>query len=208
MIRSAVLRIGKRSLSSKTTVITTPIFYVNAKPHIGHYYSMTLADVYNRWLKLSGESTFFTTGTDEHGLKVQTAASIAGLDPKTFCDGLSQKFRDLASVGNIQHDRFIRTTDPDHLEAVQFFWKTLEEKGHIYKGKHSGWYSVSDECFYSETEIEEVDGKMVAKETGAAVVYETEENYFFRLREHQQRLVQFLEANPTFFAGELGHQRP
>ncbi|KAG7930572.1 hypothetical protein KL934_004645 [Ogataea polymorpha] len=198
MIRSSILRIGRRCFSSEAVVITTPIFYVNAKPHIGHYYSMTLADVYNRWLKLSGESTFFTTGTDEHGLKVQTAAAVAGMDPKTFCDGLSQKFRELASVGNIHYDRFIRTTDPDHLEAVQFFWRTLEEKGHIYKGKHCGWYSVSDECFYAETEIEEVDGKMVAKETGATVVHETEENYFFRLSEHQQRLVQFLEDNPSF----------
>ncbi|KAH3661868.1 hypothetical protein OGAPHI_006047 [Ogataea philodendri] len=201
MIRSQIIISTRRFLStavSKKTVVTTPIFYVNSKPHIGHYYSMTLADVYNRWLKFNGESTYFTTGTDEHGLKVQTAAQAIGKDPKLFCDGLSAKFKELAATGDINYDRFIRTTDPDHLTAVQHFWTVLKENGHIYKGEHSGWYSVSDECFYTDQDVEEVDGKMVAKETGASVAFESEQNYFFRLSSFQDRLIQLLESNPSF----------
>ncbi|GME88200.1 unnamed protein product [[Candida] boidinii] len=121
---------SRRYVSTKAHYITTPIFYVNAKPHLGHFYSMTLADVYNRWNKFNGRETFFTTGTDEHGLKVQNAAAAAdNTDPKLFCDRLSDKFKELAGIGDIKYDRFIRTTDPDHLESVNAFWKIVWDKG-------------------------------------------------------------------------------
>lgn len=194
--------IPRRGLSRDANYITTPIFYVNAKPHLGHFYSMTLADVQNRWTKFQNRETFFTTGTDEHGLKVQAAAAKAGEDPKAFCDGLSRKFKDLAKLGEIDYDRFIRTTDPDHLEAVKQFWYTVWDKGYIYKGKHSGWYSVSDEAFYTDPDVEEITEngktKMVSKETGSEVNYEGEENYFFKMSLFQDRLIEFYEANRQF----------
>lgn len=195
---------ARRFLSKDANYITTPIFYVNAKPHLGHFYSMTLADVQNRWTKFNGRESFFTTGTDEHGLKVQNAAAKAGVQPKPFCDGLSNKFKDLAKLGEIDYDRFIRTTDPDHLEAVNHFWKTVWDKGLIYKGKHSGWYSISDECFYTEPDIEEVvdektgKKKMVSKESGSEVNFESEENYFFKMGQFQDQLIEYFEAHPKF----------
>ncbi|GMG24543.1 unnamed protein product [Ambrosiozyma monospora] len=193
-----------RFISTTANYITTPIFYVNAKPHLGHFYSMTLADVQNRWTKFNDRETFFTTGTDEHGLKVQNAAAKKNIDPKLFCDDLSDKFKDLAKLGNIEYDRFIRTTDPDHLDAVNYFWQLVWDKGYIYKGEHSGWYSISDEAFYPEVDIEEVidaktgEKKMVSKETGSEVNFEKEENYFFKLSAFQDQLIEFLEKNPDF----------
>ena len=194
----------KRCLSKNANYITTPIFYVNAKPHLGHFYSMTLADVQNRWMKFNNRETFFTTGTDEHGLKVQLAAQKAGLPPKQFCDGLSQKFKDLARIGEIEYDRFIRTTDPDHIKAVTSFWNVVQKTGCIYEGQHSGWYSISDEAFYTDTDIEEaVDGKtgkkmMVSKETGSEVIFQSEDNYFFRISEFQDSLIKFYNSHPDF----------
>ncbi len=194
----------KRSLSKNANYITTPIFYVNAKPHLGHFYSMTLADVQNRWTKFNNRESFFTTGTDEHGLKVQLAAEKAGLPPKEFCDGLSQKFKDLASIGEIDYDRFIRTTDPDHIKAVTSFWNAMQSTGCIYEGQHSGWYSISDEAFYTETDIEDVvdektgSKKMVSKETGSEVNFQSEDNYFFKIGEFQDSLIEFYRGHPDF----------
>lgn len=193
-----------KPLNPKTIYTTTPIFYVNAKPHLGHFYSMTLADVRNRWCKLNKKDTFFTTGTDEHGLKVQNAAQAANIDPKLFCDNLAAKFKELAAIGNIKYDRFIRTTDPDHYAAVNHFWNVVNKNNFIYKGRHSGWYSVSDETFYAETDIEEsTDEKtgekiMISKETSSTVVYQSEDNYFFKLSAFQEQLLQYLRENPDF----------
>ena len=193
-----------KSLNAKTIYTTTPIFYVNAKPHLGHFYSMTLADVRNRWCKLNKSDTFFTTGTDEHGLKVQNAAQAAKIDPKLFCDNLAAKFKELAVVGNIKYDRFIRTTDPDHYAVVNHFWNVVNKNTFIYKGRHSGWYSVSDETFYAETDIEEsTDEKtgekiMISKETSSSVVYQSEDNYFFKLSAFQKQLLQYLKEKPDF----------
>lgn len=193
-----------KPLTKSAVYTTTPIFYVNAKPHLGHFYSMTLADVRNRWCKFNDKETFFTTGTDEHGLKVQNAAQLANVDPKIFCDGLASKFKELAKLGNINYDRFIRTTDQDHYEAVNYFWKTVEKNNFIYKGRHSGWYSVSDETFFSETDIEEIidekSGKkiMVSKETQNEVTFQSEDNYFFKLSEFQIKLLDYIKSNPDF----------
>lgn len=193
-----------KPLSALTIYTTTPIFYVNAKPHLGHFYSMTLADVRNRWCKLNKRDTFFTTGTDEHGLKVQNAAQAANIDPKIFCDSLAAKFKELAKLGNIKYDRFIRTTDPDHYAAVNHFWNVVNENNYIYKGRHSGWYSVSDETFYADSDVvkstDEKTGEeiTISKETSSTVVYQSEDNYFFKLSAFQQKLLAYIKANPDF----------
>ncbi|CAE6514677.1 unnamed protein product [Rhizoctonia solani] len=175
--------------SLKPYFVTTPIFYPNADPHIGHLYSMVLADILARYSRLRHplREVVFSTGTDEHGLKIQRAARNEGISPEELCDRLSLRFKVLASKSNITYTRFIRTTDEDHELAVKRFWKQLVERGYIYEGRHSGWYSVSDECFYPKSQIEEVtDSKtgesyMVSKETGQRVEWFKEGNYMFRL---------------------------
>ncbi|AWU77742.1 uncharacterized protein C5L36_0D04690 [Pichia kudriavzevii] len=200
-----------KPLTKLAVYTTTPIFYVNAKPHLGHFYSMTLADVRNRWCKLNNRETFFTTGTDEHGLKVQNAAQAANTDPKCFCDDLADKFKELAKLGQIKFDRFIRTTDLDHYNAVNQFWNTVNANGYIYKGIHSGWYCVSDETFYPENDImESVDPKtgkkiMISKETQNEVVFQSEENYFFKLSNFQNKLLDFLKKNKNFIQPKKYH---
>jgi len=196
-----LLRLGSitRRYSTKPFYVTSPIFYVNAKPHLGHLYSMALCDIRSRWEKLdSTKQAYFLTGTDEHGLKIQAVAEAKGVSPKVLVDDVSQNFKVLAEKLNIKYDRFIRTTDPDHVETVKYFWKLMESKGLIYQGSHSGWYSVSDETFYPETQIEEVDGRMISKETKNEVVYQDEVNYFFKLSHFQQQLIDHLENNPEF----------
>ncbi|ABN64378.2 methionyl-tRNA synthetase, mitochondrial [Scheffersomyces stipitis CBS 6054] len=199
---------GIRFASSKPFYVSTPIFYVNASPHLGHLYSMLLADTRTRWEKLDPKkSAYFLTGTDEHGLKIQTAAEKSGLSPKQLVDSVSQNFKVLAEKFNVDYDRFIRTTDTDHTEVVQFFWNMMMEKGFIHEGSHSGWYSVSDETFYPETQIEEVvdengTKKMVSSESRSEVVFQEEENYFFKLSDFQDQLISFLEKNPKFILPE------
>ncbi|AOA63074.1 Mitochondrial methionyl-tRNA synthetase [Komagataella phaffii CBS 7435] len=190
--------VGAYLSSASKYFITTPIFYVNAAPHLGHLYSMLLCDFQKRWLDLKETPNYFTTGTDEHGLKVQIAAELNKTDPRLFCDNLSNKFKHLAQISDIQYDRFIRTTDADHLATVRQFWETVWKNGYIYKGKHSGWYSVSDETFYPESQVEQRDGKTVSTETGSEVVYESEENYFFKLSAFQSQLIDLYKANPQF----------
>jgi methionyl-tRNA synthetase len=179
---------------------TTPIFYVNANPHLGHLYSMLLADTRTRWEKLTpGAATFFTTGTDEHGLKVQAVAEAQGVAPQALVDRVSQNFKRLADDMQIDYDRFIRTTDADHVQAVQEFWRQMQQRGLLYRGTHAGWYSVSDETFYPEQQIERrADGRMVSRETGAEVVHQTETNWFFRLGQFRLQLIAHLEAHPHF----------
>lgn len=193
------------SSATKPFYITSPIFYVNARPHLGHLYSMLLCDTRNRWEKLDpNKLSFFLTGTDEHGLKIQTAAEKLGMTPKDLTDQVSTNFKNLGQKVNIAYDRFIRTTDEDHVKTVQYFWSVMEEKGFLYQGSHSGWYAVSDETFYPATQIEEMvdpttgEKKMISKETKNEVVYQEETNYFFRLSHFQDRLIAFLESNPDF----------
>lgn len=194
--------------------ITSPIFYPNAKPHLGHLYSSLLCDVQCRWNKLLGKDTLFTTGTDEHGLKIQSAAEQKGYqNPKEFVDQLCKHFIELDRTADIEFTRFIRTTDPDHVENTKKLWTLCWENGHIYKGEHKGWYSVSDETFYPDSkvvtanedgELKPFDGifdpncKYVNTESGNEVVYQTETNYFFRLSAFQKPLIEFMRRNPTF----------
>ena len=173
--------------------ITTPIYYVNDRPHIGHAYTSIACDVLARFMRLSGRKVHFLTGTDEHGQKVEKSAVTAGVDPKSFTDKVSQQFRDLAGQLNISNDDFIRTTEPRHIKSAQEVWKRMQERGHIYLGSYAGWYAVRDEAYYQESEL--VNGKAP---TGADVEWVEEPSYFFDLSKWQQPLLDFYEKNPDF----------
>ena len=173
--------------------ITTPIYYVNDKPHIGHAYTTLACDALARFKRLDGYDVMFLTGTDEHGQKVQKSAEEKGIDPKDFTDQVSQNFRDLTSLLNFTNDDFIRTTEERHHKACQLLWNTLIDNGDIYLGSYAGWYAVRDEAFYSESEI--VDGKAPS---GAPVEWVEEPSYFFRLSAYQDKLLAHYEANPEF----------
>lgn len=176
--------------------ITTPIYYVNDKPHIGHAYTSTACDVLARFMRLSGREVFFLSGTDEHGQKVEQSAEKKGIPPQQFVDEVSVSFTELLDLLQISNDKFIRTTEEAHKESVQHLWKALVEKGYIYKGTYSGWYSVRDECFYNDSEL--IDGKAP---TGAEVEWVAkEESYFFKLSEFEDKLLEYYDANPDFIA--------
>ncbi|MBT7583163.1 MAG: methionine--tRNA ligase, partial [Kordiimonadaceae bacterium] len=175
--------------------ITTPIYYVNDIPHIGHAYTTLACDYLARFKRLDGFDVMFLTGTDEHGQKVEKSAEAAGMTPIELCDKVSQRFRELADFMNYSHDDFIRTTEERHKISCQALWTKLEENGHIYLDKYAGWYSVRDEAFYGEGELEEKDGEKVAP-TGAPVEWVEEESYFFRLSAWEDRLLEFYENLP------------
>ncbi|HUZ71624.1 MAG TPA: methionine--tRNA ligase [Stellaceae bacterium] len=175
--------------------LTTPIYYVNDSPHIGHAYTTVATDALARFLRLDGRDVMFLTGTDEHGQKVDKAARAAGIAPQEFCDRVSQNFRAMAQLMNISNDDFIRTTEPRHIRASQALWDELQRRGEIYLGKFAGWYSVRDEAFFDESEL--VNGKAP---TGAEVEWVEEENYFFRLSAWQDRLMAHYERHPEFIA--------
>ncbi|MGH7089905.1 MAG: methionine--tRNA ligase, partial [Stellaceae bacterium] len=175
--------------------LTTPIYYVNDAPHIGHAYTTVATDALARFMRLDGRDVMFLTGTDEHGQKVDKSARAASEDPQAFCDRVSRNFRDMGRLMDISNDEFIRTTEPRHTAASQALWRELERRGEIYLGKFVGWYSVRDEAFYDEGEL--VDGKAP---TGAEVEWVEEENYFFRLSAWQDRLLEHYARYPDFIA--------
>ena len=184
----------------KNFYLTTPIYYPSAKPHMGHAYSSISADVIARFKRIEGYNVNFLTGTDEHGLKIQRAAEKQQKDPKNFCDEISRNFIDLAKKLNLTNTDFIRTTEDRHKKTVSKLWNILEEKKEIYISKYSGWYSVSDEAFYNEDEIEtKADGK-VSKVSGSKVEWMEEESYFFKLSKWQEPLLKYYEDNPDFIA--------
>ncbi len=186
----------------KTFYITTPIYYPSGKPHMGHAYSSIVADFFARFKRIQGHKVFFLTGTDEHGQKIQRSAEKAKMDPQTFCDQISKTFFNLSKVLNLSNDDFIRTTENRHKKSVLNLWKILEKKNEIYLSKYSGWYSVSDEAFYSDDEIEEIDNKKVAKSSGSLVEWVEEESYFFKLSKWQKSLLNFYNENPNFILPE------
>jgi methionyl-tRNA synthetase len=180
--------------------VTTPIFYVNGAPHIGHAYAVVAADVMARWKRLDGYEVFFLTGTDEHGQKVEQAARDAGLDPQGFTDRISAEFQDMARVMGASNDDWIRTTEPRHKVSTAELWRRIQAAGDIYLGHYEGWYAVRDEAFYDEEElVTRPDGTRLAP-TGAPVAWMQEPSYFFRLSAWQDRLLKFYEENPDFIA--------
>jgi len=180
--------------------LTTPIYYVNGAPHIGHAYTSIAADVLARFKRLDGYDVFFLTGTDEHGQKVEKAAAEAGLDPQAFADRVSADFQDMSARMGLSNDDFIRTTEARHKRTCTELWKRLQERGEIYLGAYEGWYAVRDESFYDESELTtRPDGMRVAP-TGAPVEWVREPSYFFRLSQWQDRLLAHYEANPEFIA--------
>ncbi len=178
--------------------ITTPIYYPSGKPHMGHAYSSIVADVFARFKRIDGFDVHFLTGTDEHGLKIQRAAEKNKMEPLLFCNKISQTFKDLSKILNLSNSDFIRTTEPRHIKSVQHLWNLLEKNGDIYLSKYSGWYSVSDEAFYDENEIEIKDDKKISITSGSPVEWVEEESYFFKLSKWQKKLLEYYENNPDF----------
>ncbi len=188
---------------SKNYYITTPIYYPSAKPHMGHAYSSIIADFLARFKRIDGFDVNFLTGTDEHGLKIQRAAENKGLETLKFCDEISKTFKDLSKTLNLTNTDFIRTTEDRHKKSVQNLWKELEKNDDIYLSKYSGWYSVSDEAFYTEDETEELDGKKIAKSSKSPVEWMDEESYFFRLSKWEKSLLDYYENNPDFISPKV-----
>ena len=184
----------------KNFYITTPIYYPSAKPHMGHAYSSIIADFFARFKRMDGFDVSFLTGTDEHGLKIERAAKKKGINTLQFCDEISQTFKDLSKILNLTNTDFIRTTEDRHKLSVQNLWKELEKNEDIYLSKYSGWYSVSDEAFYTEDEIEEVEGKKQAVSSKSPVEWMDEESYFFKLSKWEKPLLEHYEKNPNFIS--------
>ncbi len=182
----------------KRFYVTTPIYYVNAAPHIGHAYTTIVADVVNRFYKLMGYETFFLTGTDEHGDKIAQAAREAGLEPKDYVDKISKLFMDLWPRLNISNNYFIRTTDENHKKVVQYILQKVYDAGDIYFGSYRGLYCVGCERFYTEREL--VNGK--CPDHDKEPIIREEENYFFRMSKYQDWLVKYIEDNPDFIQPE------
>jgi methionyl-tRNA synthetase len=176
----------------KPFFITTPIYYINARPHIGHAYTTMLADAIARSRRLLGEDVFFMTGTDEHGQKVERAAQKAGMKTEVFADETAAHFRQMTRDLDISNDDFIRTTEPRHHRAAQEIWRRVAANGDIYKGDYEGWYCTVDEVFVPETQL--ADGRCPT--CGSKVERLKEESYYFRLSKYQQPLLDFYAANP------------
>ena len=172
--------------------VTTPIYYVNAEPHIGHAYTTIVADVFNRFHKMMGSRTFFLTGTDEHGDKIAQAARAEGIPPKAYADRISGLFREIWPKLGIEYDKFIRTTDTEHIKAVQYVLRKVHDAGEIYFSTYKGLYCVGCERFYMEREL--VDGK--CPDHDKPPIEREESNYFFRMSKYQDWLIKHLESNP------------
>ncbi|MDD4617257.1 MAG: methionine--tRNA ligase [Alphaproteobacteria bacterium] len=188
----------------KKYYVTTPIYYVNDVPHLGHAYCSIASDVLARFKRLDGYHVMFLTGTDEHGQKIAKAAAKAGVDPQAFTDKVSQSFRDLAKALNISNNDFIRTTEDRHIKACQALWNELLKRGELYLGKYAGWYAVRDEAYYGEDELTEGPGGKKIAPSGAECEWVEEPSYFFRLSQWGDRLLKFYDENPDFI---LPHYR-
>ncbi len=183
---------------SKSFYITTPIYYVNASPHIGHAYTTIVADVLARYHRMIGEKIFFVTGTDEHGDKIAEAAQKSGVTPQEYADKISAQFRNLWPELAITNDYFIRTTDANHIETVRYILQKVYDSGDIYFGSYEGHYCVGCERFYMEKEL--VDGKCPDHQTKPE--YRKESNYFFRMSKYQDWLIDHIKKNPEFIRPE------
>lgn len=178
--------------------LTTAIAYTSRKPHIGNTYEVVLADSIARFKRYQGYDVFFLTGTDEHGQKIQELAEKSGLSPKAYVDNVSGEIKNIWSLMNSSHDKFIRTTDDYHVKAVQKIFKKLYDKGDIYKSSYEGWYCTPCESFWTDTQLK--DGK--CPDCGREVHKEHEEAYFFKMSKYQERLEKYIEENPEFISPE------
>ncbi|MFH2011312.1 MAG: methionine--tRNA ligase [Pseudomonadota bacterium] len=183
---------------NKTLYVTTPIYYVNAEPHLGHAYTTVAADVLIRFNRLSGKKTFFVTGTDEHGDKVVRAAEVAGESPKEYADRISMLFRNLWPELSVSNDYFIRTTDENHKKVVQLILQKVYDAGDIYFGEYGGYYCFGCERFYYEKEL--IDGK--CPDHKVAPEFIKEKNYFFRMGKYQDWLIDYIKSHPGFIRPE------
>jgi methionyl-tRNA synthetase len=184
--------------AKQTFYVTTPIYYVNDVPHIGHAYTTIIADAMARYQRLKGNKVFFLTGTDEHGQKIEKSAAEKGLSPQELADRVVVRFKDLWQKLNISYDYFIRTTEKFHEQGVQKIFKILLDKGDIYKGSYQGWYCISEENFLSEDIPLEAEGYKICPDCGRKAVLLEEESYFFRLSAYQQALLDFYQSHPRF----------
>jgi len=178
--------------------VTTPIFYPNGAPHIGHAYTALASDVIARFERLDGKDVFFLTGTDEHGLKMQQTAAAQGLTPLALADRNSQRFREMMDALDVSPDDFIRTTEPRHHRACQAIWERMAAAGDIYLGKYAGWYSVRQEAYFDEAETTVGPDGVRREPLGSPVEWTEEQTYFFRLSAYQERLLALYEAQPDF----------
>ncbi len=195
-------------MTDKTFYITTPIYYPSGKLTIGNAYTTVAADVLARYKRQLGYDTFFLTGTDEHGLKIEETAEKEGLKPQDYVDQMAASYKDLWRMLDISYDKFIRTTDADHVKAVQQIFEKLLAKGDIYLGEYSGWYSVSDEEFFTESQLAEVYRDEAGNVTGGKapsgheVELVKEPSYFFKMSKYADRLLQYYEDHPEFIQPE------
>ncbi|MBO4290264.1 MAG: methionine--tRNA ligase [Lachnospiraceae bacterium] len=178
--------------------LTTAIAYTSGKPHIGNCYEIVLADSIVRYKRSKGYDVFFQTGTDEHGVKIEQKAEAAGVTPQQFVDEVAGIIKGQFDLLNVSYDKFIRTTDPDHMKQVQKIFKRLYEQGDIYKGYYEGWYCVPDEAFFTESQV--VDGK--CPECGRPLVRAKEEAYFFKMSKYADRLIEHIRSHPEFIQPE------
>ena len=190
-------------MDNNSFFVTTPIFYVNDAPHIGHAYTSIACDVLARFNRLNNKNTIFLTGTDEHGLKMEQAAKKKNMDTKKFVDEMSMNFKKLTKILNLTNDFFIRTTDEFHKKASQHIWNILEKNDQIYLDKYKGWYSINDEAYFNDNEIstDKKTKKKVAP-SGHEVQWVEEESYFFKLSKWQDKLLDYYQKNPDFIGPE------
>lgn len=185
-------------MNKKTFYITTPIYYPSGNPHLGHSYCTVATDVMARYKRLLGFDVMFLTGTDEHGQKIELNATKENMPPKKYIDELVAKFRKLWDIMDISNDRYIRTTDEFHVKAVQKIFKSLYDKGEIYKGNYEGWYCIPCEAFWTETQL--LDGK--CPDCGREVKLTKEEAYFFKLSNYADKLLKLYDEHPEFLEPE------
>lgn len=192
-------------MPQKTYSVTTPIYYVNAAPHLGTAYTTIAADTITRYQRMNGCNVAFVTGMDEHGQKVAETAEAHGMEPQAWCDSMEPAFRDAWDLLNINYTDFVRTTEPRHQEAVIKFWQDLYDKGYLYKGAYEGWYCVHEETYYAESDLLKNDeGAFVCPDCKREVqlMASGEENWFFKLSEFQQPLLDYYASHPDFIRPE------
>ncbi len=201
---------AKDAAAKPSYYITTPIYYCNAKPHLGTAYSTIVCDTQARFRRMDGYDVKFLTGLDEHGQKVADSAAAHGMTPQQWVDSMVPDFADLWRTLEISNDDFIRTTQPRHVRSVQHFWEVMRDRGYIYKGSYEGWYCVPEETYFTETDVRHAEANKdrpadapVCPDCGRPLERISEESWFFKLSEFQKPLLDFYDAHPDFIQPEI-----